>query len=69
MDDVEKISLTDEEVRDNIRKLGISNPAVLQQMDRDERDGVLRKLRETEGTTLYQIARVTGISKSVIGRA
>ena len=69
LDDVEQISLTDEEVRDNIRKLGISNPAVLQQMDRDERDGVLRKLRETEGTTLYQIARVTGISKSVIGRA
>ncbi|HZJ76718.1 MAG TPA: transposase, partial [Oscillospiraceae bacterium] len=69
LDDVEKIKLSDDEVREHIRKLGISNPTMLQQMDKDERDDVLRKLRETEGTTLYQIARVTGISKSVIGRA
>lgn len=69
LDDVEKIKLSDDEVREHVRKLGISNPTMLQQMDKDERDDVLRKLRETEGTTLYQIARVTGISKSVIGRA
>ncbi len=69
LDDVEKIKLSDDEVREHVRKLGMSNHTMLQQMDKDERDDVLRKLRETEGTTLYQIARVTGISKSVIGRA
>ncbi len=69
LDDVEKVRLSDDKVREYIRKLGISNPTVLQQMAKNKRDDVLRKLKQIEGVTLVQIARVTGISKSVVGRA
>jgi putative transposase len=39
---------------------------MLQQMDREHRNKILAKLKKLEGVSIRQIARITGISKSVI---
>ncbi|MCK9267929.1 MAG: transposase [Alkaliphilus sp.] len=69
LDIVEKIKLSDEEVREHIRKLGILSPTSFQQLDKDKRDCALSRLKGLEGVTARQIARITGISKSVVIRA
>lgn len=69
LDIVEKVSLTDDEVRKHIRKLGILNSSIFQQLDKDKRDYALNKLKKIEGISIRQIARITGISKSVVDRA
>lgn len=69
LDIVVKIKLTDEEVREHIRKLGISNPSMFQIMDKDKRDHILNKLKSIEGITIRQLSRVTGLSRSIINRA
>lgn len=38
----------------------------LQGMDKAQRNEILRKIRESEGVTLRQIARVTGLSVNII---
>lgn len=58
----------DSEVRNYLRSLGIPNSSMLQQMDRETRDRIVAKLKELDGVTLRQLSRITGISKSVIGR-
>lgn len=69
LDIEEKIKLSDEEVRGHIRELGISDPTFFQQLDRCKRDCALNQLKKIEGITTRQIARITGISKSVVIRA
>ncbi|MFD1780053.1 transposase [Fredinandcohnia salidurans] len=68
LDYSERVRLTDGEVRECLRELGIQNVSALQQMEREERDVVLLQLKETTGVSIRQILRVTGISKSVIQR-
>ena len=50
-----------------VQKLHISNTTAVQDMNRKTRDEALRLLKE-EGLSIRQIARLTGISKSVIQR-
>lgn len=69
LDEGEKVRLSDEEVREYIAKLGLVSINILQQLDRDRRDDIIRKLKKLEGVTVRQLSRVTGISKSVIDRA
>lgn len=69
LDIAEKIILSDEEVREHIRKFGISDPTSFQQLDKCKRDCALNRLKKIEGVTTRQIARITGISKSVVIRA
>ncbi len=52
-----------------MRSLGIANSSNLQQMNKKDRDKLLKKLKEIEGITIRQLARITGISKSVVQRA
>lgn len=66
LDIVEKISLTDEEVREHVRELGIANSAAFQQLDKGKRDYALGQLKKLDGITMRQIAGVTGISRTVI---
>jgi putative transposase len=42
---------------------------VLQTMEKEKRDEILRQLTEIEGVSYRQIARVTGISPNIIFKA
>ena len=63
------VRLTDEEARDEIARLGIRNIAALQHLEKADRDSILKGLKNIEGISIRQLARITGISKSVIERA
>ncbi|MFE4520872.1 transposase [Cytobacillus firmus] len=63
-----KKRLSDAEIMEQIRKIGLENTSVLQQMEKGDRDIFLSKLKELDGVSLRQLSRITGISKSVIHR-
>lgn len=69
LEDIVKVRLTDDEVKKYLLELGVSNVSGLQHVEKEVRDNILFELKETYGVSLRQIARVTGISKSVIQRA
>ena len=68
MDYDEKIRISDNEVREYIAKLGPQSTSELQQLDREKRNEIIRKLKAIECITIRQLSRITGISKSVIDR-
>lgn len=68
LEDIVQARVSDDDVRSYLSILGIENKSSLQQMDRDKRNTILAKLKKIEGTSLRQLARITGISKSVIQR-
>lgn len=68
IDNDARLPISDDKVLDHIRSLGVSSISELQQMSRNERNDILKKLKELEFVTIRQLSRVTGISKSVIGR-
>lgn len=59
---------SDEEVMVCLNELGIENSCQLQQMNKRERDDVIRSIKVEENITVRQLARIIGISKSVIAR-
>lgn len=61
-------SLNDEEVILYMKQLGIQTVSQLQRLEKEKRNKILRTIKETEGVSIRQMARITGISKSVIGR-
>ena len=65
----ENTSVSDIEILKKIKSIGIQTVSQLQSMDRGERNKLLREIKLISGVTIRQISRVTGISKSVIGRA
>ncbi len=64
----EKINISDKEVMDYFREWGVCNISELQRLEKEKRNDYIRKIKKIEGVTIRQIARVTGISKSMIGR-
>lgn len=64
----EKRKVSDEEVKFLFMKLGIKNLSELQQSEKQERDDAIKKVKAIKGVTIRQLARITGVSKSVIGR-
>lgn len=60
--------LSDDELCHKIQQLGICNINELQHFHKKERDEMLKKLKAIDGASIRQLSRVTGISKSVIGR-
>ncbi|HZJ76861.1 MAG TPA: hypothetical protein VFC70_04045 [Oscillospiraceae bacterium] len=54
---------------EEIARLGIKNISALQHLEKAGRDSVLKELKNVDGMSIRQLARITGISKSVIGRA
>ncbi|WP_096156448.1 transposase [Bacillus sp. FJAT-45066] len=62
----EIIKLSDEEVRKCLRELGAASSSELQRMDRPKRNRILVRMKKMKGVSLRQLARVTGISKSLI---
>lgn len=66
----ETLTLKDEEVIVLIQKYAnVSTPLELQAMKKSERDARLKEFKKIQGISTRQIARVTGISQSVITRA
>ena len=63
-----KIVLSDNDVLTYLRSLGVENISALQQMDLASRNDIIKKIKNLDAISLRQISRITGISKSVIGR-
>jgi len=62
--------LSDEDARKIIFEItGIGNISDLQMLDKDERNNCLRQIKETEGLSIRQIARVTGLSRKIVETA
>ncbi|EKN68603.1 transposase [Schinkia azotoformans] len=68
LDDFDIVKKTDSEVINILNQMGIENIAMIQQMDKKERNDVLLVLKKMEGITVRQLSRITGISRSVIAR-
>ncbi|MGR6836949.1 transposase [Syntrophomonas erecta] len=69
LDDHEKpLTVTDTEVIEWLKKLGIPNIGELHRLDKPERDKLIRELKKMPGISIRQLARIIGISKSMIGR-
>ncbi len=66
----EQRKLKDEMVRKLIQEYAkVSSPIEIQAMNKSERDELLRGIKKMDGVSTWQIARLTGISQSVIARA
>ncbi len=68
MEEIDNIRVQDIEIKKYLLKQGIININQLQKMKREDRDELLRKIKKMNGVSIRQLSRVTGISKSVIGR-
>ena len=58
----------DADVVTMLKAYGLKNVSALQQLERKERNLILYALKNTKGVSVRQIARITGISRSVIDR-
>jgi REP element-mobilizing transposase RayT len=62
--------LTDQEAKLAIQETAeLTVPTELQTMEKKKRDEILRKIKQIDGISTRQIARLTGITQSVIVRA
>lgn len=70
LEDCVKVRLSDEDLKKEIETI-INGKDVfaLRQMGNQERDMILGKMKGINGTTLRQLARVTGLSASLVSRA
>ena len=64
----EKVIVSDQEIMKYLSEMGITTISQLQRLNKEQRDNVIRKIKEKDGITIRQLARITGISKSVIDR-
>lgn len=64
----DKITLSDNDILNYLKSLGVQNISALQQMDIVSRNDIIKKIKKLESVSLRQISRITGLSKSVIGR-
>lgn len=70
LDIVEKRRLSDDELRGRLEDLLADfNKATISALTIPDRNRLLRHLKKMEGTTLAQIAAVTGLSKNIVARA
>lgn len=70
IEDKTKVSLTDQEAKLAIQKcVDVMTPTELQAMEKVMRDYCLKRIKEIPGISTWQIARLTGISQSVVTRA
>jgi len=65
--EIESKKLNDEELTSIIKKIAkIDNMSELQQMERLKRNSHIRDIKEIEGVSMRQIARVSGLSRKVV---
>jgi REP element-mobilizing transposase RayT len=68
LEDDDKIRVSNSKLRDKFEQLGIINLSEFRQLEKNERNDILRNLISIEGVTIRQLSRITGVSKSVINR-
>jgi len=70
LEDMETRALTDSQAREVIEKV-LNNKSfkTLHEMNKADRDMVLRRLKEIEGLSIRQISRLTGASFNIVKRA
>lgn len=68
LDYEEKHRVTDDEVRSHFKKQGIIDIDQLNYMEKSRRNEIIKVVKLIDGVTIRQISRITGISKSIIGR-
>jgi REP element-mobilizing transposase RayT len=59
---------TDQEVRLIFTSYGIGDISGLKRLESSRRSEIIRTIKKTDGITIRQLARITGISKSLIDR-
>ncbi|RDI39180.1 transposase [Falsibacillus pallidus] len=64
-----RMRLTDNDLREHMLAYGIRSGSDLQKLELTQRNTILSRLKQIEGVSIRQLARITGISKSVIHRA
>jgi hypothetical protein len=62
----ERAAVSDKEIMKYLNEMGITTISQLQRLNKEQRDDAIRKMKEIEGITIRQLARITGISKSMI---
>nr|WP_092073186.1 transposase [Dendrosporobacter quercicolus]NSL48746.1 transposase [Dendrosporobacter quercicolus DSM 1736]SDM55306.1 REP element-mobilizing transposase RayT [Dendrosporobacter quercicolus] len=66
----EKKRMSDDKIKKIIQKYAkVKMPTELQNMEKTKRDEIVRKIKEMNGISTRQIARLTGMSQSVIAKA
>ena len=68
LDYTEKIKISDEEVLNYFKHLGVTNITELQRLEKEQRDKIIAEIKKVDGITIRQLARITGIAKSVVDR-
>ena len=68
MDYEVKVRLLDDDILKQFADYGIVNASELQQLDRARRNQIIIGLKANKGITIRQLARVTGLSKSLIDK-
>lgn len=68
LNDAVGVKISDNEIKRHMQKLGIPSKSFLQQMKREARNIIILELKNLKGVSVRQLARITGISKSVIDR-
>ncbi|GAB6179237.1 hypothetical protein JCM14036_05560 [Desulfotomaculum defluvii] len=70
LDNDEVKTISDKDAQEFVKTLGgLTIASDLQKLDRHRRDEIIRKLKQVDGISTRQIARITGISQSVIAKA
>ena len=68
LDEQDKVRVSDREIKEYLSKQGVTNANQWQRMKKEDRDDMLANLKRINGVSVRQLSRITGISKSVIGR-
>ncbi len=63
-----RAAIADADIIGCLRELGFANGSDVQKLNKNQRDDVIKKMKEVPGITIRQLARITGITKSSIGR-
>ena len=64
----DNIKMTDAQVIERLKEMGVSSVSELQKLERNKRDSLLKVLKKTRGISIRQVSRITGISKGIIER-
>jgi len=64
----EKVRVSDNEIRAFVLQHGVSDISQFLQLEKQERDKIIKSMKSVEGVTVRQLSRLTGMSKSVINR-
>lgn len=60
--------LSDQEIIEYFLRHGITTMDQFARINKVQRDGIIKQVKELEGVTIRQLAKITGLSKSVIDR-